>query len=98
MPLTAFLITWFSAKKLYMAGIGGFIVGLLLSIFTGNFWKMTVGRVLQDCGKLYDKMEIKKIFLAGSVVLVVSNLGMGIGVVVLLMIAVFAARGNSSPQ
>ncbi len=50
MPLTAFLITRFPTKKLYMAGIGSFIVGLLLSIFAGNFGVMMVGRVLQACG------------------------------------------------
>lgn len=50
MPLTAFLITRFPTKKLYMAGIGGFIAGLLLSIFAGNFGVMMAGRVLQACG------------------------------------------------
>lgn len=50
MPLTAFLITRFPTKKLYMAGIGGFIVGLLLSIFAGNFGLMMAGRILQACG------------------------------------------------
>lgn len=50
MPLTAFLITRFPTKKLYMTGIGGFIVGLLFSIFAGNFGLMMVGRVLQACG------------------------------------------------
>ena len=50
MPLTAFLITRFPTKKLYMTGIGCFIVGLLLSIFAGNFGLMMVGRVLQACG------------------------------------------------
>ena len=50
MPLTAFLITRFPTKRLYMAGIGGFIVGLLCSIFAGNFGMMMAGRVLQACG------------------------------------------------
>lgn len=50
MPLTAFLITRFPTKKLYMTGIAGFIVGLLFSIFAGNFGLMMVGRVLQACG------------------------------------------------
>lgn len=50
MPLTAFLITRFPTKRLYMTGIGGFIAGLLLSIFAGNFGMMMVGRVLQACG------------------------------------------------
>lgn len=50
MPLTAFLITRFPTKKLYMSGIGVFIAGLLFSIFSGNFALMMVGRVLQACG------------------------------------------------
>lgn len=50
MPLTAFLITRFPTKRLYLAGIGGFILGLLLSIFAGNFGVMMAGRILQACG------------------------------------------------
>lgn len=50
MPFTAFLITRFPTKKLYLTGIAGFILGLLLSIFAGNFGLMMVGRVLQACG------------------------------------------------
>lgn len=50
MPLTAFLITRFPTKKLYVTGIGIFIIGLLLSIFSGNFSIMMVGRILQACG------------------------------------------------
>ena len=50
MPLTAFLITRFPTKRLYMAGSGCFIAGLLLSIFTRSFGIMMIGRVLQACG------------------------------------------------
>lgn len=50
MPLTAFLITRFPTKKLYMTGIGCFIVGILLSIIGRNFALMMAGRVLQACG------------------------------------------------
>lgn len=50
MPLTAFLITRFPTKKLYLTGIAGFILGLLLSVFAGDFGLMMVGRVLQACG------------------------------------------------
>ena len=50
MPLTAFLITRFPTKKLYLSGILCFILGLLLSIFAGNFGLMMVGRVFQACG------------------------------------------------
>ncbi len=50
MPLTAFLITRFPTKRLYLTGIGAFIAGLLVSIFVGDFALMMVGRVLQACG------------------------------------------------
>lgn len=50
MPLTAFLITRFPTKKLYLAGIACFIIGLLLSIFARNFGWMMAGRILQACG------------------------------------------------
>ncbi len=50
MPLTAFLITRFPTRKLYLTGIAGFILGLILSIFAGNFGMMMAGRVLQACG------------------------------------------------
>jgi EmrB/QacA subfamily drug resistance transporter len=50
MPLTAFLITRFPTRKLYISGIGLFIVGILLSIFAREFGVMMVGRVLQACG------------------------------------------------
>jgi EmrB/QacA subfamily drug resistance transporter len=50
MPLTAFLITKFPTKKLYISGIGIFLVGLFCSLFAGNFGIMMVGRVLQACG------------------------------------------------
>ena len=50
MPLTGFLITRFPTKKLYLVGIGGFILGLLISIFAGSFGVMMAGRILQACG------------------------------------------------
>ena len=50
MPLTAFLITRFPTKRLYLTGIGAFIAGLLVSIFAGDFALMMVGSVLQACG------------------------------------------------
>lgn len=50
MPLTAFLITRFPTKKLYLIGIGSFIAGLILSIFAGHFGVMMAGRILQACG------------------------------------------------
>ena len=33
-----------------MTAIAGFVLGLLCSIFAGNFWLMMAGRVLQACG------------------------------------------------
>lgn len=50
MPLTAFLITRFPTRKLYLIGIGSFIAGLILSIFAGHFGVMMAGRILQACG------------------------------------------------
>lgn len=50
MPLTAYLITRFPTKKLYLAGIGLFIAGLLFSIFSPNFGLMMAGRIMQACG------------------------------------------------
>jgi EmrB/QacA subfamily drug resistance transporter len=50
MPLTAFLITRFPTKKLYISGIGVFLAGIILSLFAGNFGIMMVGRILQACG------------------------------------------------
>lgn len=50
LPLTAFLITRFPTKRLYLAGIGSFIAGLLLSIFARSFGVMMAGRVIQACG------------------------------------------------
>lgn len=50
MPLTAFLITRFPARKLYLTAIGGFILGLFLCAAAPNFPFMMAGRILQACG------------------------------------------------
>lgn len=50
MPLTAFLITRFPAKKLYLSGIGCFIAGLAVSSIAVSFPVMMAGRILQACG------------------------------------------------
>lgn len=50
MPLTAYLITRFPTKRLYLTGIGCFMAGLVLSISAGNFGLMMAGRILQACG------------------------------------------------
>ncbi|MGN1032127.1 MAG: MDR family MFS transporter [Intestinibacter sp.] len=50
MPLTAFLITRFPTKKLYLASMMCFILGLLICAVSPNFELMMVGRILQACG------------------------------------------------
>lgn len=50
MPLTAFLITRFPTKKLYLTSMVIFIVGLFLSAVANNFPIMMVSRVFQACG------------------------------------------------
>lgn len=50
MPLTAFLITKFPSKRLYLSGILCFILGEIICILSGSFGVMMVGRVLQACG------------------------------------------------
>lgn len=50
MPLTAFLITRFSTKKLYLLGTFAFIAGLFCCVIAPNFLFLMVGRVLQACG------------------------------------------------
>ncbi len=49
MPLTAFLITRCSTKKLYLGAIGLFLAGLGICIFAPNFPVMMLGRILQAC-------------------------------------------------
>ncbi len=49
MPLTAFLITRCSTKKLYVGAIGIFLMGLCVCIFATNFPVMMLGRILQAC-------------------------------------------------
>lgn len=50
MPLTAFLITRFPTRKLYLSGLFLFIVGLALCVIAPNFPFMMFARVLQACG------------------------------------------------
>lgn len=50
MPLTAFLMRRFATKKLYLTGIGVFIVGLVISLISNSFGVMMIGRVLQAMG------------------------------------------------
>lgn len=47
MPMTAFLITRFSTKKLYLSALGILIAGLLICIFATGFEVMLIGRILQ---------------------------------------------------
>lgn len=50
MPLSAFLITRFPAKNLYLTGIGLFIAGLAVCVTARNFTVMMTRRVLRACG------------------------------------------------
>ena len=50
MPLTAFLITRFPTKRLYVTAIGLFIAGLLICVLAPSFPIMMVGRILQASG------------------------------------------------
>lgn len=50
MPLTAFLIRRFPTKRLYLAGIGIFLIGSFICAFALNFEVMMLGRVLQAFG------------------------------------------------
>lgn len=50
MPLTAFLITRFKTKRLYISSIVLFIAGLVICVIAKTFTVMMIGRVLQACG------------------------------------------------
>lgn len=50
MPLTAFLITRFKTRKLYIASILIFILGLVICVTAPNFYVMMSGRILQASG------------------------------------------------
>lgn len=50
MPATAFFITRFKTKKLYLSAIGCFIVGLIISIAAPNFMVLMIGRIFQAVG------------------------------------------------
>lgn len=50
MPLTAFLITRFPTKRLYLTGMGAFIAGLVICTIAPAFSIMMCGRVLQAVG------------------------------------------------
>ena len=50
MPLTAFLITRFPARRLYLSGLLIFILGLLLCAAAPSFPLMMAARILQACG------------------------------------------------
>lgn len=50
MPLTAFLITRFPTRKLYLTAIICFILGLVVCMLAPSFPVMMAGRVIQACG------------------------------------------------
>lgn len=49
MPLTAFLITRFPTKRLYVAALAAFCAGLVVCALAQGFAVMMVGRILQAC-------------------------------------------------
>lgn len=49
MPLTAFLITRFPTRKLYIGSLVLFILGLIVCVISTNFYIMMTGRVMQAC-------------------------------------------------
>lgn len=49
MPLTAFLITRFPTRKLYIGSLILFIAGLLVCVISSSFYVMMIGRVMQAC-------------------------------------------------
>ena len=50
MPLTAFLITRFPTRRLYLSGLSLFILGLVLCVTAPNFPLLMVARILQAGG------------------------------------------------
>jgi EmrB/QacA subfamily drug resistance transporter len=50
MPLTAFLITKFPTKKLYLSAIFFFILGCVICALSKNFYVMMIGRIFQASG------------------------------------------------
>lgn len=50
MPLTAFLITRFSTRRLYISAIVCFLAGLLICALSSDFVTMMAGRILQAGG------------------------------------------------
>lgn len=50
MPLTAYLISRFPTRRLYLSAIICFICGLILCVIAPNFPILMVGRILQACG------------------------------------------------
>ena len=49
-PITAFLITRFPTKKLYLSALIIFILGLSMSLISNSFEILMIGRILQACG------------------------------------------------
>ncbi len=50
MPITAFLITRFSTRKLYISAIGISIIGLVMAGFAGSFTVLMASRIFQAVG------------------------------------------------
>ena len=50
MPLTAYLVSRFPTKRIYLTALGLFIAGLLVCALAPGFPSMMAGRVMQACG------------------------------------------------
>ncbi len=50
MPLTAFLVRRVRTRSLYIAGIGIYLLGLLIAFFSFNFSLLITGRIFQAAG------------------------------------------------
>lgn len=49
MPFTAFLITRYPTKRLYLCALLILAAGLVLGFFAGNFYFLLIGRIFQAC-------------------------------------------------
>ena len=94
MPLTAFLITRFPTKPLYLIGAALFIAGSLVMMplyvqtikgdsasmagLVGLPGSLAMAVISPMAGKLYDRFGVKRLFLVGGICLTASNLCMGL--------------------
>ncbi len=96
LPLSAFLIVRIPTKKLYLSGIGIFIVGLLFSILTKNFVVMMVGRCLQAGGAAV----LQASSLLTSLRTIAGSIGAAVFVGIMTMVSdgASASYGSAAPM